>query len=232
MGTPNDTRSGETLAFYEAIAGRYDRVYAARGREASATLVAIVALLPPRARVLVLGVGTGRELGALLDAEHSPTGLDFSAQMLARAARRARPVPLVLADFWEPLPFGAEAFDACLALHGTLAHAERAGDVTALAAELARVLRPGGLVVVEAPSPTWELLGPGEVDEDGRAISRLDAERLRAEDHVAGVSVACVTLSAATWETLLGPALHASATDDGREIRVVARVPERATPGA
>src|SRR5581483_1711734 len=114
------------------------------------------ALPPAPARVLDLGVGTGRELTLLLDAGYAPTGLDASAAMLARCARRSRPVPLVEADFWQPLPFPAASFEAAIALHGTLAHPpDGSSSLARLAAELARVLAAGGCFVAEAPAPAW-----------------------------------------------------------------------------
>ena len=92
----------------------------------------------------------------MLDAGHAPTGLDASRAMLERCARRARPVPLVHADFWvAPLPFADGAFDAVVALHGTLAHPPDEGAMGRLARELARVVRPGGVFVAEVPSPAW-----------------------------------------------------------------------------
>ena len=101
-------------AFFDAIAGRYERVYALSSTESRRRMDRVLGdLPPPPARILDLGVGTGRELTALLDAGHLPTGVDASRAMLERCARRARPVPLVHADFWAtPLPFAAGSFEA------------------------------------------------------------------------------------------------------------------------
>ncbi len=220
--------SDAALRFYEGIAGRYDRVYAACGSEARARLAEVVALLPARSRVLVLGVGTGRELSALLDAGHAPTGMDFSPRMLERARRRGQPVPLVLGDFWQPLPFLPGAFDACVALHGTLSHAAEPAQIAALACELGRVLRPGGVLVLEAPSPAWAADLPAssgastdDEDADGRSTRRLADGRVLTHDHAAHVSVECLTLDACTWARLLGPHFLPRASDDGYELRVV-----------
>jgi len=110
-----------SAAFFDAIARRYDRTYGRSRAESTASLARVLALLAPRSHVLDLGVGTGRELPALLDAGHDPVGLDASREMLALCARRARPIPLVLGDLWERLPWEDASFDAVLALHGTLA---------------------------------------------------------------------------------------------------------------
>src|SRR3984957_11121203 len=124
--------------FFDAIAGRYEREYSLPAGESRARLERVRRELPaPPARLLDLGVGTGRELTALLDAGHAPTGLDASQAMLERCARRARPVPLVRAIFWvAPLPFAHAACDAVLALHGTLAHPPEDGAMARLAREL------------------------------------------------------------------------------------------------
>ncbi len=96
--------------FFDAIAGRYDRAYGLPATESRERMARTLRELPaPPARVLDLGVGTGRELAALLDGGYEPIGVDTSQAMLDKCARRARPVPLVRADFWSaPLPFEAE----------------------------------------------------------------------------------------------------------------------------
>jgi SAM-dependent methyltransferase len=160
------------------------------------------------ARVLDLGVGTGRELAALLDAGHAPTGLDASRAMLARCARRSRPVPLVCADFWNaPLPFPDGAFDAVIALHGTLAHPPEAAAVHRLARDVARLVVPGGLFVAEVPSLAWldSLSSSAPVDAGDRVARRTGLRTARIEDLVVGASVEALVLDEAQWRDGLSP---------------------------
>lgn len=101
-----------------------------------------------RGRVLEVAVGTGRNL------EHYPgdvqvTGIDLSSEMLARARARAEEVrpdaELQLGDAQE-LPFEDATFDTVVC---TLSLCSIPDDRTAVA-EMVRVLRPGGeLVLVE-----------------------------------------------------------------------------------
>ena len=195
-----------TRAFYDAVAGRYDRVYAAR-IDGKARLVEACRELLPASRTLVLGVGTGRELSALCDAGHVPTGLDFSTRMLEKAARRGRPVPLVHCDFWQPLPFAQHAFDGAVALHGTLAHAPGDPAIRALAHELSRVLVPQGKLVVEVPSLAWlESIGDQALeDDDGRVVKRVGPHELEIVDLPTGAVTTARALSAETWRDLLTP---------------------------
>ncbi|MDP9003053.1 MAG: class I SAM-dependent methyltransferase [Myxococcota bacterium] len=161
-------------------------------------------LPPPPARVLDLGVGTGRELTSLLDAGYAPTGVDVSGEMLARCARRARPVTLVHADFWEGLPFGDESFEAAVALHGTLAHPPDERSLSRLALLLAHVVRSGGAWVVEVPSPAWlerlhvlAPLGEGSVRRTGPATFVY-------EDRATDASIEGRVFSDQQWRTALG----------------------------
>ena len=192
----------EARCFFDAIAGRYERAYGLPADESRSRMQRVTRELPPPpATVLDLGVGTGRELTALLDAGYEPTGVDVSPAMLERCARRARPVPLVDADFWRPLPFGDGAFDAALALHGTLAHPPDDDALPRLARELARVIRPGGTFVAEVPSPIWLERAAGDP-----RVTRTGPATAFYEDPATGARIEARLLSDTAWMAALGPA--------------------------
>ncbi len=219
--------SRDARAFFDAIAARYDRAYAPEARASRARMTRVLRELPPQARILDLGVGTGRELSALLDAGHAPVGVDVSPEMLARCARRARPVPLVEADLWGALPFSDGAFDAAIALHGTLAHPPDDAAHARLATELARVLVPRGVFVAEVPSHAWveRVANGGEVYDGDRTVSRVGADECVFADLVTGASITAWIPDDARWSTLLGPRFDVRVTSiDGEELLVVATV--------
>ena len=94
-------------------------------------------------RLLDVGCGTGQRLGDLPDAGLR-VGVDLAPAMLARARDRLGPdAPLAAAEL-RALPFGAAAFDTvwCRLVVGYVP------DLAAAYAELARVCRPGGSVLV------------------------------------------------------------------------------------
>ncbi len=210
--------------FFETIARKYDRAYALDSAATKARMASVLSALPPApARVLDLGVGTGRELGALQDAGYAPTGLDASPTMLALCARRARPVPLVQADLWAPLPLEDGSFDAVLALHGTLAHPPARVAYAGLAREVARVVRGGGAFVAEVPSRTW--LASFETLDDGDSrIVRTGDDRCVHEDSAAGISVEAIVPSDDEWRAAFAPWFDVTLEALGAaETRVVAR---------
>lgn len=105
----------------------------------------------PPARVLELGCATGTLACALGDRGFDVVGLDFSPAMVRKAQVKARfrrggGLAFALADFNAPLPFRAGAFHHAIAA-GILPSVI---DPPRLFAEIARVLRPGGLLVVVA----------------------------------------------------------------------------------
>lgn len=212
-------------AFFDAIAHRYDRVYGLSGAASRERMAAVVSLLPPASRVLSLGLGTGRELPALLDAGHQVIGLDVSPKMIALCNRRSRTVPIVEACFWEPLRFEDASFDAVLALHGTLAHPPTVNALGELAREIRRVLRRGGRFVAEVPAAHAfpETLASAQ---DGISLRRTARDRFTHHDDVADVALEGIVLDAAGWRAAFGEALSVTAQPLGdAEYRLVASVP-------
>jgi ArsR family transcriptional regulator len=154
-------RARAATVTFERKGAEWDEM-GALGLPADAVEAALLGLLPQGnlGRALDIGTGTGRLLELLAPRLASGLGVDASRAMLALArARLARPglthCAVRLADMYRlPLPDGG--FDLVL-LHMVLHHAE---DPAAALAEAARVLRPGGrlLLVDLAPHDNAEAL--------------------------------------------------------------------------
>lgn len=101
------------------------------------------ALRGPQPTVLDAGTGTGHYLHALLaTVPAAAIGLDISKFALRRAARMNPDAVNLVSDVWQPLPVADAAVDVV-----TVVFAPRN------AAEFARVLRPGGRLIVVTPRP-------------------------------------------------------------------------------
>jgi SAM-dependent methyltransferase len=210
-----------TARFFDAIASRYDRDYALPREHSRPRLARLLELLGPPGRVLDLGVGTGRELPALLDAGHEVRGLDLSPAMIALCNQRSRAIPVVQGDFWEPLPFEAASFDAVIALHGTLAHAPSDAALAPFAAEVGRVLREGGTFVAEVPRPSWI---DAAARREASGVQRLDEHVARYEDRRAGASIEARIFDEAHWREALTPWFQLEIEPLGdHEVRLVGR---------
>lgn len=141
---------GVPPAFWDAVSARYDRQL---WLERAAVRTAVTMLGAGRDDdVLDLGTGTGeaiRQLAATAVVPRAVIGVDRSAAMLARVGRLPPGWSLTVADA-RSLPFGEDRFDAASVCH--LLHVVADRDRHAILAELFRVLRPGGRVVVVTPA--------------------------------------------------------------------------------
>jgi ubiquinone/menaquinone biosynthesis C-methylase UbiE len=130
---------------YARLARRYDSRWGFF-IEATARETLARAPIAPEDRVLDVGCGTGALLERLATT-HAPSrlaGVDPVSEMLAIAKERL-PAAVDLRQGWaEKLPFDSESFDVVMSCN-TLHYFRR--PIEALR-EMARVLRPGGLLVI------------------------------------------------------------------------------------
>jgi ubiquinone/menaquinone biosynthesis C-methylase UbiE len=144
-------------ATYDPLAARYDvtirpfeRLFLARLREKT------VAALPAGGRLLEVGAGTGLNF-SYLDSSTRGVASELSGEMLRHARMKSRPraLSLVQANI-EALPFPGDYFDAALS---TLLFCSVA-SVQKSFAELRRVVRSGGTIVMLEHVRPGGLLGP------------------------------------------------------------------------
>lgn len=102
-------------------------------------------LLPGR-RLLEVGCSTGYLTKRFSEKAERAFGLDINVQALADARRRHPDIPVVCSDV-EHLPFMESSFDAIVMLE-VVEHTR--SDKAALA-EIRRVLKPGGILVLSTP---------------------------------------------------------------------------------
>jgi SAM-dependent methyltransferase len=140
----------------------YDRWYP--GGDEPAVVAHLREHVADGARVLELGVGTGRLAVPLAEAGFEVTGLDASEEMLAELeAKAGGSVRGVRGDAAEPGDWPPGPFAAVLAACNLLLNLPDAGAQRRCVEQAARALEPGGVLVVElqrltgAPSERPEL---------------------------------------------------------------------------
>jgi ubiquinone/menaquinone biosynthesis C-methylase UbiE/DNA-binding transcriptional ArsR family regulator len=138
-------RQRDTESFFSDVAAEWDRV---RGELFGATsdLQLLPALLDPEVVVGDLGCGSGRIAATIAPYARSLVAVDSSPEMLevARARLAGFDNVQVVQGRIEDLPLEPASLDLALVVH--LLH--HVADPSAALAEVARVLRPGGRVVV------------------------------------------------------------------------------------
>jgi ubiquinone/menaquinone biosynthesis C-methylase UbiE len=172
-GAPSTTETWD--AFFSDF---YLRANASAGGDDAAGEQALSAArltgCPDGGDLLDVPCGFGRHAIPLAAAGYRVTGVDRSKPLLDEARRRAgnaRRIKLVRADYRE-LPFADASFDAAINLFSSLGYLGDDEDTRALA-EIGRVLRPGGRLVIDIVhrdlllrmfhEQDWRLLGEGRL---------------------------------------------------------------------
>jgi ubiquinone/menaquinone biosynthesis C-methylase UbiE len=151
MIAPDDHHHRTTRAYYDEFSSRYEAERRPNRPDGYHALVddlevELVARYGTGRDVLECGCGTGLILERIAAFARSTKAIDLSPAMLARAAARgldAREASVT------NLPFENNAFDVACAFK-VLAHVPEVGRALA---EMARVTRPGGVVIAEFYNP-------------------------------------------------------------------------------
>lgn len=189
---------------FDTAADHYDRTRAISDEAMGRTISLLTSELRDRGRVLEVGVGTGLLALRLHEAGVPVFGLDLSAPMLAKLVEKvggAPPLPLVIGDA-TAMPFADGAFGASY-LRWVL---HLIPDWGVALAEMARVVRPGGVLLVSL----------GAFDEVGRAIRARFSE-------ITGLSTDPVGLMWGNHDELDG-----ELEGLGLRLRVLPAIPEEA----
>ena len=158
LAAVREARAAEAAAFFKANAAQWERIRAlhAPEKDVEAAIVRHIADSPMDS-LLDAGTGTGRMLELLAPYVKRAVGIDVSPEMLAIARDRLargqiRHAQVRLADTYR-LPFASgsalQGFDAVL-FHQVLHYLD---DPAAAVAEAARVMRPGGRVLIADFAP-------------------------------------------------------------------------------
>ena len=110
-------------------------------------LTEFMAAMPDNARVLDIGCGTGANMQAL----NIASGIDYSTEAVEFC--RQRNLTETAAASATALPFASESFDAAISCDVLCHHSIQ--DKSQMIRESARVLRPGGFLLLNLPAYAW-----------------------------------------------------------------------------
>ncbi|MHB1593227.1 MAG: demethylmenaquinone methyltransferase [Streptosporangiaceae bacterium] len=142
-----DKRPAEVSAMFDAVASRYDLLndVLSLGQDRHwRKVVARLVQAGPGDRVLDLAAGTGTSTRTFTSSGAHCVACDFSLGMLRVGARRAGPPVSFVAGDALSLPFADASFDVVTISFGL----RNVADTDAALAELLRVTRPGGRLVI------------------------------------------------------------------------------------
>jgi len=151
MSSPVQEHNQKSRSVWNSPGGRYDEI----SRSIADAIEHAVERLRPEANARVLDLATGTGWASRIVAQRFPgttvTGVDIAEEMLdyarAKAAQLSLPITYRHGDA-EDLPFASGELDAVVSTFGVMF----ASKPEAAAAELTRVVKPGGRVVLT----TWK----------------------------------------------------------------------------
>lgn len=144
-----DDLKGKLLQFWTDSSDYY-RQARAMNLEMTAERRKMLDLIAPGAKVLDIGCGSG-ENGFHISQFADYTGLEYSEAALEMAREYAGPTARFLQGDAEQLPFEDRSFDVVLSTHVI----EHLANPALVIAEMIRVCKPGGLILILGPA--WEM---------------------------------------------------------------------------
>jgi SAM-dependent methyltransferase len=151
----HEDRRPPAAVLFDALGSDYEKAFAHAPAHRSA-LEWLIERLPPAARTLDVGSGTGRPTAAALTAAgHAVLGVDVSPVMVEVATRQVPEAEFRRADIRD-LPLDAESFDG-VCVFFSLLQMTRA-EQSALMRRLTLALKPGGhLVLATVPADVEDI---------------------------------------------------------------------------
>lgn len=155
-----DHVTGRQQVLYDHVAHDYDQVFKPHVAEhyLNKRTNVVRELLPFGGAVLDVGCGTGALAGWIARSGFDVVGVDASTGMLVEALENG--VGAVYAAYSSALPFEDNVFDLSLSV-ATMHHLETPERVADTIAEMGRVVRPGGYVLIwdhNPLNPYWPIL--------------------------------------------------------------------------
>jgi len=147
-------------ATYDVLEPWYEHLYAVLHE------ILRSALAPGGGRALDAGCGTGFQAALLADLGYEIHGVDIAAALLAIARRRLPQMPTVQGTI-EALPYPSESFHVVACCGSTLSFVD---DAVQALREIGRVLRPGGVLLLDCEHR-------GSLDLAWAAVSSLTGDR-------------------------------------------------------
>ena len=138
---------------YDAIA----EAYTGSREESDERFFGLEATLDSDARILDAGCGAGIPVTRELASDWTVIGLDLSREQLSLARDNVPSASMLQGDMTS-LPFLADSFDALVSFHAVI-HLPLA-DHERVFSEFARVLRPGGRVLLTSGVGAWSGVNP------------------------------------------------------------------------